>query len=791
MQPPTAFPTSAPTVTRIPFVLVSGPFTADEVSDFGFSASTYRDIAVVGAPRQGQDVGSVTSYLDIGGWIQNQIITGTQPDQQFGYSIDVQNDFMVVGAPGALAEGSDFAAVGAALSFQLDRQSSTWVQKGSTIRGSTDIDSLDEMFGATVASNTDGSIVAIGAPRRRSGAGGVYIFQYQSIGNNNTSDWLNMTSQALMLEETPEGSQFGAAVSVSPDGSRLVAGAPEWGGGRGYIAVYEWDETSQIWSMMDDRASEVVGGRFGAAVSFLDSETFVVGEPGAGQSGEGTLRVYRLQGRGTFQQLGPDIEGSDAGDALGTQGTLSGRIDSGGTVSVMAAKSDGSVDRYDYDGNRWIKPFTTVSGSGPVTSLDMSGVGNAFVVGVASTNTMSFYNTEVPVTTPTMSPSIGPTTPEVTETPTLMPTSNVTSGEWELTAYFRGDNSLGGSVAISADTMASGDSGSSMVLTYQLSGDSWLPAGNLTMTGLGTGFGASVALNGDASILAVGAPREFPVDSTATTTGAVYVYSSSSGTWIEGNAIRGAEGINNAGESFGTSLALSSDGAILAIGAPFNSEDALNSRGRVYTFQGAQGAFASIEETPLLGTTSGDFFGSAIAISNDGATLFVGAPGGESGSGYVSVYSFDGNSWGSAVATIVGSTAGEAFGTSVAVLSPDGSVFAAGAPSYNSGSGAVRVFQRQGDGSFAPLGDIIEGSSGAVIGGFSSISGSSDGGRPTLLVASSDGVISTYRFESGAWSMPIEPILTGLRGSPSLQGSTTLGHFVAGSRNEVVIYSLN
>jgi hypothetical protein len=124
------------------------------------------------------------------------------------------------------------------------------------------------------------------------------------------------------------------------------------------------------------------------------------------------------------------------------------------------------------------------------------------------------------------------------------------------------------------------------------------------------------------------------------------------------------------------------------------------------------------------------------------------------------------------------------------VVSTDGSVFASGAANYNGGVGAVRVFQRKANGTYTQLGDPIEGTTSAVIGGVDGISGSVDSGIPTLLVASSGGVISTYQFVSDAWITKIQPIFTGLRGSPAIRGSTSLGSFVAGSRNQVVIYSL-
>ena len=749
-----------------------------------------KDITSIGAPGQGDVAGSVTSYLDIGGWIQNDVINGSQPGQLFGYSVDVQDDYMVAGAPGTFAEGSDFAAVGAAYFFELDRQSSQWTQLGSTIRGGTDIDSFSEMFGASVATSGRGLVVAVGAPKRASGNGGVYTFRYQAGRADGASEWLNMTSSPLSIEKNPDGGQFGTTVAISSDGSRIVAGAPGWAGGQGYVVTYEWDETSSTWDAIFETAGESSGDQFGSSVTFLDTETIAIGSPGS-STGRGTVRVYQ-QRQGDFEQLGDGIEGTEAGDSLGAFGTISGRVRNDGGVSIMVASANGVVDRYEYDGTEYTKPFTTVSDlGGPVTSLGMAGRGDDFVVGVSSINSASFYSSDRALGTPTVAPSLAGTSPGATDVPTMAPSANTSLEVWQLKAYFTGDSRLGSSVAIAADTVASGDRVSGMVMTFLSAGEEWTPTDNLTISGTGSGFGESVALNAGASVLAVGAPGMFAAGSTAVTTGAVYVYSGNSGSWVQGAEIRGAEGIYSAGEAFGSSIDISSDGSIIVSGAPFNGEEGITNRGRVYTFQGESSSFTDIDETPLLGSSSGDYFGSAVAISGDGSTLFIGAPGGASGDGYVAVYSFDGSSWGSPVTTLLGSTSGELLGTSIAALASDGSIFAAGAPSYNGGVGAVRVFERQGDGTYVPLGDPIEDTSGAVVGGVESISGSVENGVPTVLVAASGGVISTYQYASGAWVAAVEPILTGLKGTPVLRGSTTLGSFVAGSRNEIVVYSLS
>jgi len=92
-------------------------------------------------------------------------------------------------------------------------------------------------------------------------------------------------------------------------------------------------------------------------------------------------------------------------------------------------------------------------------------------------------------------------------------------------------------------------------------------------TDLGDMFGFSVALSGDGSTLAVGAPLE-DSDTTgvggasnesATDSGAVYVYSRSSGAWVQQAYVKASN--TGPGDAFGSALALSDDGNTLAVGA--------------------------------------------------------------------------------------------------------------------------------------------------------------------------------------------------------------------------------
>lgn len=138
---------------------------------------------------------------------------------------------------------------------------------------------------------------------------------------------------------------------------------------------------------------------------------------------------------------------------------------------------------------------------------------------------------------------------------------------------------------------------------------------------------------------------------------------------------------------FGTSVAISSDGNVIAVGAPNPTN-----RGRVQVRRGT--TWAAVDGGGDRGR-----FGEAITLSSDGDWLLIGAPeAGSAGSGQAVVRHWNGNSWDTVGVYLLpppaGQTDGDRFGSSVAMaVRPDGRiVIAIGAPGRNSEAGAVYIF---------------------------------------------------------------------------------------------------
>ncbi|HWO23289.1 MAG TPA: DUF4215 domain-containing protein, partial [Kofleriaceae bacterium] len=164
-------------------------------------------------------------------------------------------------------------------------------------------------------------------------------------------------------------------------------------------------------------------------------------------------------------------------------------------------------------------------------------------------------------------------------------------------------------------------------------------------TGAEDAFGYSVALSADGATLAVGAVME---NSAATGigddqasgiaygAGAVYVFTWSGTTWSQQAYIKASN--TGAGDGFGISVALSADGATLAVGAHYEASAATgiggnqanNSAersGAVYVFTRSGTTWSQQAYVKASNTRAHANFGRSVALSADGSTLAVGAYG--------------------------------------------------------------------------------------------------------------------------------------------------------------------
>ncbi len=265
--------------------------------------------------------------------------------------------------------------------------------------------------------------------------------------------------------------------------------------------------------------------------------------------------------------------------------------------------------------------------------------------------------------------------------------------------------------------------------------------------------GYSVSLSSDGNILAIGA---FGNDGNGDESGNVRVYQNLLGVWTQIGADIGGEA---AGDRSGYSVSLSSDGNILAIGAYWNDGNGDQS-GHVRVYQNLSGVWTQIG-ADIDGEAANDESGYSVSLSSDGSLLAIGAPrndGNGSGSGHVRVYQNLSGVWTQLGTDIDGEAAGDYLGDSVS-LSSDGNIVAIGATEndgYGSKSGHVRVYQNL-SGVWTQLGTDIDGEASYNYSG-SSVSLSSDGSMVAIGARGNEGNggdsghVRVYQNSSNVWT---------------------------------------
>ena len=183
--------------------------------------------------------------------------------------------------------------------------------------------------------------------------------------------------------------------------------------------------------------------------------------------------------------------------------------------------------------------------------------------------------------------------------------------------------------------------------------------------------------------MAVGAPG----NNSSTGHARVYQYDEVSSVWnqlgidIDGEAI---------GDLSGTSVSLSYDGKIVAVGAPSDISST-----RVYQYDEVSSVWNQLG-ADIDGEATGDLSGTSVSLSYDGKIVAVGAPGNNSSTGHARVYQYDEVSsvWNQLGIDIDGEATGDLSGTSVAI-SKDGSKIVIGAEKNNDSgafAGHARVY---------------------------------------------------------------------------------------------------
>src|SRR5690554_170474 len=325
----------------------------------------------------------------------------------------------------------------------------------------------------------------------------------------------------------------------------------------------------------------------------------------------------------------------------------------------------------------------------------------------------------------------------------------------DLSGYSVSLSSDGNIVAIGAPYNTGNGIHSGHVRIYENASGTWTQIGDdIDGQAFGNQSGYSVSLSSDGTILAIGAPLYNGVNGTFS--GHVRVYKNISGVWTQiGDDIDGEATDDWSGHS----ISLSADGSIVAIGAPDNDGTG-NNAGHVRIYENISGIWTQIG-SDIDGEAGGDLSGWSVSLSSNGNIIAIGAPrndGGGNNAGHVRIYENISGVWTQIGSDIDGEAALDQSGWSVS-LSSDGNIVAIGGH-RNSGnakkdSGHVRVYENL-SGTWTQVGDDIDGEALGDQSGYS-VSLSSDGtvvavGAPRNSGnGSMSGHVRMYQYLTGEW----------------------------------------
>ena len=269
---------------------------------------------------------------------------------------------------------------------------------------------------------------------------------------------------------------------------------------------------------------------------------------------------------------------------------------------------------------------------------------------------------------------------------------------------------------------------------------------------VGSGFsgaareGYAVALSADGNTSLMGGPHD------NSSIGTAWIFTRSGSAWSQvGGKLVGTGNIGAASE--GLSVALSGDGNTAILGGPGDNAEV----GAAWVFIQSGGAWTQQAKLVASDETGLGYFGSAVALSNDGNTALIGGSADSNAAGAVWVFTRNGNSWAQQGSKLVGSGA---IGTTpqqgqAVALSGDGNTALIGGLTDNAYAGAGWVFTRSG-GVWTQQGGKLTASDEAGPGEFGSALGLSSDGNTAIIGGINDnagaGAAWIFGRSGGAWT---------------------------------------
>lgn len=392
-----------------------------------------------------------------------------------------------------------------------------WQKLGDKVKGKLG----NENAGKTVATSADGLTVALGSPNydyQGTDRGRVIVYTWDQTQNN----WL---IKGAPINGESRVDQAGSAVALSANGNRLIIGAPgndNNGENSGQAKVYQWDELTQAWQQL---GASIAGLRFGdlagGAVDIsADGNTIAVAAKlhnGAKGGNSGHTRLFTWNAaQASWQPLGKAIDGEKSGDGVSDYAIALAA--NGQRVAIGASANDGNGSNSGhtrvFEWNELLQTWQQLGG-------DVDGMAKGDFSGYAV----------------------------------------------DLSAD-------GNIVAIGAPANDDNGRNSGHTRILRWNGSQWQPLGKpIAGEAARDNAGVAVALSASGLTVVIGAPENDGKHGADSGQARVYEWSNTSAGWIQ---LAGDIDGDRAGDFFGSSVAISADGSILTVGAPFSDDVGVN-----------------------------------------------------------------------------------------------------------------------------------------------------------------------------------------------------------------------
>ena len=381
-----------------------------------------------------------------------------------------------------------------------------------------------DAIATALALSGDGFRLAVGGV---GGTGVAKVLQWSG------SAWkqLGMDLDAVAAANVVLDEDFGAAVALSRDGTRVAVGAKSAAGENaddtdaGRVRVFQWDASGDAWSLIGNFLGEAKNDKFGSAVSLSSSGArLAIGAENNddGANAAGHVRVFELTDASTktWSQMGSDLDGSAEDDHFGGAVSLSGN---GQRIAIGAP--DASTIAYDIIGYVAVYEWNNTIFPGFWQQM-----GESIPGAPSSTAGLDYFGESVSLSF---------------------------------------DGSIVAAGAAYHDAAGRTDAGHVRVFKYN--GTVWQQMGSdLDGAAEDDRFGSSVSLSADGTRLAVGAPKN-DAGGDASGRARVYIYDDDLSDWKEIGTVA-VTGLldGEAGDQSAVAVSLSDDGERVAVGSNDN-----------------------------------------------------------------------------------------------------------------------------------------------------------------------------------------------------------------------------